>query len=195
VQAADRPIIPSVGDIISRLRLSRLPADYIIVNKVLRSIQIQLARRREETIICHGHISDTGCGPRRRGGNEFQLVWPVMRINEPDSPSRRKADVLNTVNGLEYGLTCSIWIRNLATAHRCAARVDADYVWINDVGRHFRGAPFGGYVPSGIGKEECIEDLCLLRARRMFTSGCAYWPTLHLAAGPAQRYTHVRYTT
>jgi betaine-aldehyde dehydrogenase len=47
----------------------------------------------------------------------------------------------------------------LAVAHRAAARVEAGYVWINGVGNHFLGAPFGGYKQSGFGRDECIEEL------------------------------------
>ena len=31
--------------------------------------------------------------------------------------------------------------------------------WINDVGKHFLGAPFGGVKQSGIGREECLEEM------------------------------------
>jgi betaine-aldehyde dehydrogenase len=37
--------------------------------------------------------------------------------------------------------------------------VEAGYVWVNEVSKHFLGAPFGGYKQSGIGREECIEEL------------------------------------
>ena len=33
------------------------------------------------------------------------------------------------------------------------------FVWINEVGKHFLGAPFGGYKQSGIGREESIEEM------------------------------------
>ena len=33
------------------------------------------------------------------------------------------------------------------------------YVWINDVSKDCLGAPFGGYKQSGIGREECFEEL------------------------------------
>jgi betaine-aldehyde dehydrogenase len=67
--------------------------------------------------------------------------------------------MLAQVNQVEYGLTCSIWTNDLATAHRTAAAVEAGYVWINEVSKHFLGAPFGGYKQSGVGREECIEEL------------------------------------
>src|SRR3546814_7332182 len=63
------------------------------------------------------------------------------------------------VNELEYGLTCSIWTRDLERAHRTAMAVDVGYVWINETSRHILGAPFGGMKQSGIGREECLGEL------------------------------------
>jgi len=70
-----------------------------------------------------------------------------------------EALMLADVNAVEYGLSCSIWTRDLATAHRTASAVDAGYVWINNTGRHFLGAPFGGYKQSGQGREESFDEL------------------------------------
>ncbi len=70
-----------------------------------------------------------------------------------------EAAMLDTVNAVEYGLTCSIWTNDLKTAHRAAAEVQAGFVWINEVSKHFLGAPFGGYKQSGIGREEGIGEL------------------------------------
>jgi betaine-aldehyde dehydrogenase len=70
-----------------------------------------------------------------------------------------EAEMLAQVNQVEYGLTCSIWTNDLLTAHRTAAAVEAGFVWINEVSKHFLGAPFGGYKQSGIGREECIAEL------------------------------------
>jgi betaine-aldehyde dehydrogenase len=67
--------------------------------------------------------------------------------------------MLSQVNQVEYGLTGSIWTNDLLTAHRVAAAVESGYVWINEVSKHFLGAPFGGYKQSGLGREECLEEL------------------------------------
>ena len=61
--------------------------------------------------------------------------------------------------GLINGLTCSIWTRDLEKAHRTAQAVEAGFVWINEVSKHFIGAPFGGVKQSGIGREESLEEL------------------------------------
>ena len=67
--------------------------------------------------------------------------------------------MFDAVNGTELGLTASIWTRDLVTAHRAAARVEAGYVWVNDCSSHFIGAPFGGYKQSGLGREESKDEL------------------------------------
>ena len=82
----------------------------------------------------------------------FGPVLTVMRWREADA-------MIEEVNRLEYGLTCSIWTRDLTTAHRTAQEVQAGFVWINDYAKHFLGAPFGGYKQSGLGKEECLDEL------------------------------------
>lgn len=70
-----------------------------------------------------------------------------------------EATMLDQVNAVEYGLTCSIWTNDLSTAHRTAAAVEAGFVWINETSKHFIGTPFGGFKQSGIGREECLEEI------------------------------------
>jgi betaine-aldehyde dehydrogenase len=97
----------------------------------------------------------------------FADVTPDMRIAREEifGPVlcvlkwRDEQRMLEEVNAVEYGLTCSIWTNDLSTAHRTAMEVAAGYVWINEVGKHFLGAPFGGVKQSGIGREECFEEM------------------------------------
>jgi betaine-aldehyde dehydrogenase len=67
--------------------------------------------------------------------------------------------MLDVANGTELGLTASVWTHDLDLAHRLAARLDAGYVWINDSTTHYVGTPFGGTRNSGLGREECEEEL------------------------------------
>ncbi len=67
--------------------------------------------------------------------------------------------MIDQVNSVDLGLTASIYSNDVTTAHRTAMAVEAGFVWINDTGKHFLGAPYGGYKQSGIGREECLEEL------------------------------------
>jgi betaine-aldehyde dehydrogenase len=67
-------------------------------------------------------------------------------------------DMLAKANGLVYGLTAAIVTNDLDKAMETAERVEAGYVWINSSGRYL-GSPYGGWKHSGIGREECFEEL------------------------------------
>lgn len=67
-------------------------------------------------------------------------------------------DMLQIVNDVSYGLTASIWTRDLDRAHSLAAGVEAGYVWVNDSAAHYFGMPFGGWKDSGVGQEESVEQ-------------------------------------
>ena len=82
----------------------------------------------------------------------FGPVLSILKWSDEDA-------MVAAVNGTEFGLTCSIWTNDLNRAHRTAMRVEAGYVWINHVGQHLLGAPFGGFKQSGMGREECLEEL------------------------------------
>ena len=68
-------------------------------------------------------------------------------------------DALAIANGIQLGLTASVFTRDLELAHRFARDVEAGFVWVNDSGPHFLGTPFGGYKDSGLGREEDTEEL------------------------------------
>ena len=68
-------------------------------------------------------------------------------------------EVIERANALPFGLTASVWTRDLGTSMRAAHDLDAGYVWVNATSAHIPGAPFGGRKQSGIGSDEGIEEL------------------------------------
>ncbi|WP_254533065.1 aldehyde dehydrogenase family protein [Natrinema gelatinilyticum] len=68
-------------------------------------------------------------------------------------------EMIEIANDIEYGLTASVWTNDLNDAHRTANDVESGYIWINQHGRHYIGAPFGGYKQSGIGNKEDLSEL------------------------------------
>jgi betaine-aldehyde dehydrogenase len=92
--------------------------------------------------------------PRMRIAKE-EIFGPVLSVFR----WRDENGMFEAVNSVDYGLTASIWTKDLKTAHRAASRVEVGFVWINTVGAHFLGAPFGGYKQSGIGREESADEM------------------------------------
>ena len=83
-------------------------------------------------------------------------------------------EALAIANSVEYGLTASVFTRDLRTALAFSRDVQAGYVWVNETSRHFLGAPFGGVKNSGVGREEDLErDRVLHPDSRASTSGSA----------------------
>ncbi|CAM5193147.1 Aldehyde dehydrogenase (NAD+) OS=Castellaniella defragrans OX=75697 GN=HNR28_003424 PE=3 SV=1 [Castellaniella defragrans] len=70
-----------------------------------------------------------------------------------------ESDAINLANSVQYGLTGSVWTRDVSRAHRLAKQLHSGYIWINDASSHFNGLPFGGYKSSGVGKEESKEEV------------------------------------
>jgi betaine-aldehyde dehydrogenase len=95
-----------------------------------------------------------GVRPESRLAQE-EIFGPVLATITFESYD----DALTTANGVSYGLSASVFTRDLATAHRFARDVQAGYVWVNDSSVHFPGTDFGGMKDSGVGREEGFQEL------------------------------------
>jgi betaine-aldehyde dehydrogenase len=84
-----------------------------------------------------------------------EIFGPVMSILTWDDED----EMVRAVNNVIYGLSAAIYTRDYAAAHRLARRLEAGYIWVNIPGGHALGAPYGGIKQSGIGREECLDEL------------------------------------
>ncbi|OIQ94199.1 2-formylbenzoate dehydrogenase [mine drainage metagenome] len=85
-----------------------------------------------------------------------EIFGPVMSVISWDD----EATMLQEVNDSDYGLCANIWTNDISTGLRIADAVETGYVWINGHGgKRFKGAPFGGFKDSGIGREHSIGEL------------------------------------
>lgn len=84
-----------------------------------------------------------------------EVFGPLLSVIEFDT----EEEAVAIANGVEYGLTAAVWTDDVRRAHRVAAAVEAGYVWVNGSSRHYVGTPFGGLKSSGLGREECVEEL------------------------------------
>jgi betaine-aldehyde dehydrogenase len=157
-----RPGIPTdmattMGAIISQAQFDKIMG-YIALGKQEGATLACGGKRPADPKLANGFFVEptvfTEVTQNMRIANE-EIFGPVLSV----LAWKDEDEMLRQVNAVEYGLTCSIWTTNLASAHRAAGRVEAGYVWINNSSRHFIGVPFGGYKQSGIGREESFEEL------------------------------------
>lgn len=84
-----------------------------------------------------------------------EIFGPVVTI----TPFDGEEEAIRFANSTRYGLSASLWTRDLQRAHRVAAALDAGTVWINCWLLRDLRVPFGGMKDSGVGREGGFESL------------------------------------
>ncbi len=141
-------------------------------HKVLNCIK--LAKQEGGKILCGGHavklpgelaggwfIAPTvieGLGNNCRT-NQEEIFGPVVTIQ----PFENEEVAIALANGVDYGLSATVWTSDLNRAHRAAAQLQVGIVWINCWLLRDLRTPFGGVKNSGVGREGGWE------AMRFFT--------------------------
>jgi acyl-CoA reductase-like NAD-dependent aldehyde dehydrogenase len=111
---------------------------------------------QDEALAAGAYVLPTvfgGVEPEHRLARE-EVFGPVLAVMEWTD----EAEAIALANGTEYGLTASVWTRDIDRALRTADAIDAGYVWVNDVEQRYTGVPFGGWKQSGIGSEQSLLD-------------------------------------
>lgn len=91
--------------------------------------------------------------------NQEEIFGPVATL----IPFSSETEVVEWANGTAYGLSASIWTRDVHRAHRVAERLQSGTVWVNCWLLRDLRVPFGGMKQSGVGREGGDE------AMRFFT--------------------------
>jgi len=87
--------------------------------------------------------------------NQEEIFGPVVSL----IPFKTEEEVIEMANSTKYGLSASIFTRDVSKAHRVAANIDSGIVWINTWLLRDLRIPFGGMKDSGVGREGGFKSL------------------------------------
>src|SRR5438876_9481297 len=122
--------VTTMGSIISRLQYDRVMG-YIEAGKTDGARLVCGGARPTDPKLAKGLFIEptifADVTMDMRIGRE-EIFGPVLSVFK----WRDEDKMLAEVNQVEYGLTCSIWTNDLATAHRAAAAVEAGFVWVHE---------------------------------------------------------------
>jgi acyl-CoA reductase-like NAD-dependent aldehyde dehydrogenase len=90
----------------------------------------------------------TGVRPEMRIARE-EIFGPVLSVLR----FRTAEEAVRLANEVAYGLSASVWSRNVETALNAVRGIRAGTVWVNTFLDGFPELPFGGYRESGLGRE------------------------------------------
>ncbi len=142
-------------------------------HKIKVESYVDLARKEGGTIRCGGVSPPADrVGPRCAGGvfleptvvtgldagcrtTTEEIFGPVVTI----TPFTDQGQAIEMANGTPYGLSASVWTKDLDRAHRVAASLQCGTVWVNCWLLRDLRVPFGGMKRSGLGREGGDEAL------------------------------------
>nr|WP_084615733.1 2-hydroxymuconic semialdehyde dehydrogenase [Solimonas flava]AMK59111.1 2-hydroxymuconic semialdehyde dehydrogenase LapC [uncultured bacterium UPO41] len=84
-----------------------------------------------------------------------EIFGPCCHI----APFDDEAEVIRLANDTRYGLSTTIWTRDLARAHRVASKIEVGIAWVNSWFLRDLRTAFGGSKQSGIGREGGVHSL------------------------------------
>ena len=96
-----------------------------------------------------------GFGDRERERLREEIFGPVVTLHS----FKEEDEVLESANGVPYGLSASVWTSDLQRADRFSARLETGMVWVNTWLMRDLRVPFGGVKESGLGREGGAHSL------------------------------------
>jgi len=81
--------------------------------------------------------------------NQEEIFGPVVTLQSFETES----EAIDLANNTDYGLSATVWTKDLEKGQRVSKKIDAGVIWINCWLLRDLRTPFGGMKNSGLGRE------------------------------------------
>ncbi|XP_068087715.1 2-aminomuconic semialdehyde dehydrogenase isoform X2 [Hyperolius riggenbachi] len=127
---------------------------------------VKKALEEGASVVCGEGIDVLSIPPEHRGGY-FMLPTVIVGLKEDSCcmqeeifgpvtcvvPFDSEEEVIEKANGVKYGLSATLWTRDVGRVHRVAKKLQSGLVWTNCWLVRDLNLPFGGIKASGVGRE------------------------------------------
>uniref|UniRef100_A0A671MVT2 2-aminomuconic semialdehyde dehydrogenase n=1 Tax=Sinocyclocheilus anshuiensis TaxID=1608454 RepID=A0A671MVT2_9TELE len=140
----------------------------LISKEHLQKVKGYVALALEEGAQVHcGEGVDKLILPQQNAGGYFMLPTIISGVKDSSAlmqeeifgpvtcvtPFDEEEEAISRANGVRYGLSATVWSRDVGRVHRVARKLQAGLVWTNCWLVRDLNLPFGGMKNSGIGRE------------------------------------------
>jgi aminomuconate-semialdehyde/2-hydroxymuconate-6-semialdehyde dehydrogenase len=151
-------VVTNIGPLISELHLEKVKS------------YIALAMMEGGTVLCGGEPLEL-TGKFEKGffmkPTVIENLEPTARTNQEEIfgpvvtliPFDTEAEAVEYNDATPFGLSATIWTRDISKAHRVAEQLEVGMVWINSWLERDLRTPYAGVKRSGIGTKGGFEDL------------------------------------
>jgi acyl-CoA reductase-like NAD-dependent aldehyde dehydrogenase len=170
------PVLERIADLVGRIRIGR-PTDPAtemgsLISRAARDRCLAVVDRAVAAgarVVAGGRIPDApeladgafleptvldGVAPSSELACE-EVFGPVLAAMTFGT----EQEAVDVANLGHYGLTAAVWTGDIDRALRTVNRLEAGYVWVNDVETRYPAMPFGGWRDSGVGVEHGLEEI------------------------------------
>jgi acyl-CoA reductase-like NAD-dependent aldehyde dehydrogenase len=147
-----------MGPLISARQMQRV-LDYVEIGRSEGATLVAGGNRITSARLANGNFVEptvfANVAPQMRIAQE-EIFGPVLSI----IAFKDAEEAIRIANGTKYGLTASVWTRDLGRAVRFIRSLHAGQVYVNTYGSSgMIGAPFGGYKESGFGRTDGADTI------------------------------------